>query len=131
VGCPPPEGVDVAYPLGKGAGALGNVAVAGARAAFGVASASAACADGIACTAREVGRAGIDLGIAGGRIGISILWDLGLMGVYGVCRSGQWFVDKMCRLTSSGAYALCRASGELLHGACLLVTARRAPGGGR
>jgi len=34
--------------------------VAGARAAFGVASASAAFADGIACTAGEVGRAGID-----------------------------------------------------------------------
>lgn len=122
---------DTICSLGKVAAALGNVALAGARAAFGVVGASLAFNAGVACAAGEVGRAGIDLGIAGGRIGISVLWDLGLVGAYGVCRGGQLFIDKACRLTSAGAYALCRASGSLLHGACLIVRSNRLFGGGK
>lgn len=122
---------DTVCSLGKGAAALGDVFLAGVRAAFGVATASAALADGAMCAVGEVARAGIDLGIASGRIIGSALWDLGLVGAYGICRSGQWFVDQTCRLTSTSAYALCRAVGGIFHGACLVVTTNRVAAGGR
>jgi hypothetical protein len=118
--------------IGRGLAAMGDVFLAGARAAVGIATASAAFSEGLACAGYEVSRAGADLGIAGGRIGISVLWDLGLVGAYGVCRGGQWFLDRTCRLVSTGAYGLCRAGDRIVYGACRgLDATRRAIGNGQ